>query len=206
MRNKTTYCGCCIAIGAVGIGLVPQMSVLSNKNGFNFILYIPGNVSMYTKNGTKVDFEIKTDYPSREKVDIFVKSEINEEFTVSLRIPCFAKCTSVKINGEVVNGVKAGGMLDIKRVWSKSDKIEISFDMNLRLAHGMENDARLGEVGKALEITEQKLDINLLDAGLGELCNCTVQLDNNELKMIDYASAGKTWRRDSEMEVWINTK
>ena len=182
---------------------------------------------MYTEDGTRVDFEIKTDYPSRETVDIFVKPEINEEFTVSLRIPYFAKCTSVKINGEAANGVKAGGMLDIKRVWSKGDKIEISFDMNLRLAHGMENpndsesqkhiavfygplaltnDARLGEVGKALEITEQKLDINLLDAGLGELCNCTVQLDDNELKMIDYASAGKTWRRDSEMEVWIKTK
>ena len=182
---------------------------------------------MYTKNGTKVDFEIKTDYPSREKVDIFVKSEINEEFTVSLRIPCFAKRTSIQINGEAVGGVKAGGMLDIRRVWGKNDTIEISFDMNLRLAHGMENpndsesqkhiavlygplalanDARLGEVGKVLEITEQKLDINLSDAGLGKLCNCTVQLDDNELKMIDYASAGKTWRRDSEMEVWINTK
>jgi DUF1680 family protein len=227
MRNKTSYCGCCIAIGAVGIGLVPQMSVLNSKNGFNFMLYIPGKASMYTEDGTRVDFEIKTDYPSRETVDIFVKPEINEEFTVSLRIPYFAKCTSVKINGEAANGVKAGGMLDIKRVWSKGDKIEISFDMNLRLAHGMENpndsesqkhiavfygplaltnDARLGEVGKALEITEQKLDINLLDAGLGELCNCTVQLDDNELKMIDYASAGKTWRRDSEMEVWIKTK
>lgn len=24
--------------------------------------------------------------------------------------------------------------------------------------------------------------------------------------MVDYASAGKTWRRDSQMEVWMMTK
>lgn len=227
MRNKTAYCGCCIAIGAIGIGLVPQMSVLSNEDGFNFMLYIAGNVSMYTKNGTKVDFEIKTDYPSNGNVVITVDLEKNEEFAVSLRIPAFANATGIKINNEIVGGIKSGSMLSIKRLWSKGDKIEINFDMNLRIARGMENpddeqsskhiavfygplvlarDARLGEVGKTLKITEQKLRIISHSGGLGKMCDCTVWLDDNELKMIDYASAGKTWRRDSEMEVWMRTE
>ena len=30
-----------------------------------------------------------------------------------------------------------------------------------------------------------------------------VEIDNNKFEMIDYASAGKTWRCDSEFEAWM---
>lgn len=227
MRNKTAYCGCCIAIGAVGVGLVPHMSVLKGANEFAFMMYIPGKVHMTTKQGTDVEFDIKTQYPSNGKVSICVNPGHEEIFAVSLRIPSFARNTVICVNGEQIESVTAGSMLTLKRNWSPCDKIEIDFDMALRTIHGMVNendensenhiavlygpvalarDARIGKVGDTLTIDGGNLSMSKSDDSLGVICNCNIQLDDNTLHMIDYASAGKSWRRDSEMEVWINTR
>ena len=92
MRNKTAYCGCCVAIGAVGIGMVPQVSVLRESNNFAFMLYINGTAS-FNYNGNKITFVNKAGYPSENDVSITINSDTSTDFGVKLRIPYFSKET-----------------------------------------------------------------------------------------------------------------
>ena len=83
-----------------------------------------------------------------------------EDFTVRLRIPEWSKQNTVAVNGEPVNGIKAGEYLSIGRKWKAGDQIELNMDMRARkisagkmptyeaIVRGpilLSRDARLGE-------------------------------------------------------------
>lgn len=65
-------------------------------------------------------------------------------------------------------------------------------------------DRRLGTEGTPVPVKEGKVSAKRVDSPMLP-CQCCfeVTLDGVSFPMIDYASAGKTWRRDSQMEVWM---
>ena len=65
-------------------------------------------------------------------------------------------------------------------------------------------DKRIGVEGVPVSVTEGKLSLKPMEK-CPVPCQCAfeVELDGQNIAMLDYASAGKTWRRDSEMEVWM---
>lgn len=219
MRDNSVYSGCCIAIGAVGLALVPLMSVMSFGDGIMFNFYPEGRVECS-------DFaaDIKSAYPADGNVKILI--ECYAKHTLKLRIPNFSKETSIKLNGDEVIYSLDNGYAVIDRAWCKGDVIDISFDMNLRIEKGMENpedsesknyvaflygplvlarDARLSEVGNRIElgkVSAKKIENTKFDT----ICTFEVNTGKDVIKMVDYASAGKTWDKSSEMEAWIKTK
>lgn len=224
MENNTEYCGCCIAIGAAAIGLVPTESVTSDANGIKFSLYIPGSVSI-PYNDKAIDFNIETSYPVGNNVKITLKDDA-KDMGISLRIPYFSQHTTIAVNGDTLPNVKCNEYYFIRRNWKKNDVVTITFDMNPRILKGMKNpddtqsekhisvmygplvlarDARLGEVGKELNISTCSLKLAPVDVDFPVQCAFDVIIDDEHFTMIDYASAGQTWQRDSEFEAWLPT-
>lgn len=70
-----------------------------------------------------------TDYPRDSRVDIALNARSKKPFTLALRIPYWSEKTKVRLNGELVNGVKAGNYCEINRTWRKGDKLRIDFDL-----------------------------------------------------------------------------
>ena len=145
---------------------------------------------------------------------------------MSLRIPSFVETVQILVNGEVqkLPEKAAGTFVHLKRVWKAGDQITISMKWSLRLVTGMENpedpasskqvavlygalalarDKRLGEEGTPVDLKEDTFTAQKVSISLPNQCAFRIQTNQSEFFMIDYASAGKTWRRDSEMEVWM---
>lgn len=226
MRGKTAYFGCCIAIGAVGIGMVPKMSVLKNLNGFSFILYIPGESEFQTEKGTRVKFIERTEYPADGKVSIKLDVSRREEFEIRFRIPYFTKRFRIMVNGKEMNPQIADSAAVLNNIWSSGDIIDIELDMNPRIVHGLENekdslssrhiafmygplvlaaDKRLGEHGAVIENSSDTIQFRRTEPLFESVIQGEIDFGGQIIKMTDYSSAGKTWRRDSETEVWIKT-
>jgi len=225
MRNKTAYCGCCVAIGAVGIGIVPRVSVLQENDNFAFMLYINGTAS-FNYNGNKISFVNEACYPSGNNVSITMSMDTSEEFGVKLRIPYFSKETKVAVNGIYVNSDIQNGYIAIRKMWNSGDKIDIHFDMNLRYIRGMKNpedsnsekfisfmygplvlarDARIGSVGEEIEIGNVDLSFENCVKKVKSQISGILTVGNKKVNVIDYASSGKTWDRGSETEAWMIT-
>ena len=222
MENRESYCGCCIAIGAAGLGLVPQSGVQKTESGYRIAQYIPGSVCF----ADSAKFTIQTEYPTESEIAILVDAE--GSFDVELRIPYFSEQTEIKVNGQAMENIHSGSFYAIHRDWKKGDRIEICMDMNPRIVHGQKNpedalseryvavlygplllarDARLGGVGEAFKVDESKLSVKKVqDCGVAAQGIFDVCVGDRTIRMMDYASAGKTWRRDSEMEAWLLTE
>ncbi len=232
MENRTAFSGCCIVIGAAGVALVPQAAVHTTQNGLAVGLYLSGNIVLEAvgTNKTTVKMAVNTAYPADGKVEIILQevSKAGENFEIALRIPAFAKGSTVQVNDGSVSEAMAGDFVRLSREWQTGDKIVLNLAMNPRLVFGMHNpedtesekrvavlygplalarDKRLSEVGKPVVLTERKLTLKPYPdkAAFPYQCAFMVQIDGNEIPMVDYASAGKTWRRDSEMEVWMDS-
>lgn len=224
MNNRQTYFGCCIAIGAAGLALVPQASMSLMKDGISVNMYIDGKADMCVDD-TDVQLCVSTKYPVSGNVEIEVNPKHDKEFEIWVRIPSFSVNTEVKVNGAMMSGAEAGEYFSIKRVWKSGDKIELALDMNPRLVQGMPNsedaesekhiavlygplvlarDARIGDVGKAVMVTDKKLSVKLKEnSTVKAMCAFDVNIDGTEFTMIDYASAGKTWDNESITEAWM---
>ena len=225
MRDNTAYCGCCVAIGAAGTALAPFAGAEVREEQLTFGLYLPGTIQV-TIRDVPVELEIQTAYPAEGNISITVKPEKDMEFSIALRIPSFAENSRVAVNGKAAEGtVTAGELFVLTRKWCMGDEIQLALDMKPRLAFGKKNpedpesekhvailygplalarDKRIGAGGVPVSVTEGKLSLKPMEK-CPVPCQCAfeVELDGQNIAMLDYASAGKTWRRDSEMEVWM---
>lgn len=123
------YYGCCACIGAVGIGLVPKIQVLSKENGLVVNLYISGMVTTKTPDGKKLNLKFITDYPKTEAVKIEIECE-SEEFEISFRNPHWSENTTYKLNG-IYKQINEG-YINYKKIWQTGDIIELKFDMRTK--------------------------------------------------------------------------
>lgn len=99
VMSDNHHYGCCVCIGAAGIGMVPKVQLMSCEDGFVMNLYVPGtvNTDFY---GKKVSFTTETEYPRLGGVKVIVKAE--ERFALKLRNPYWSKNTKAFVNGEEI--------------------------------------------------------------------------------------------------------
>lgn len=215
-ENK--YYGCCVAIGAHGTGMVPLNAARSVSGGIAIDFYEAGHVE---KGGFKLS--INTEYPIKGDVTVTVVSAPSDVSKIKFRIPGFTRDkATVSLNGEAM--AENNGYAEIERVWQVGDKVELKFDMSLRIIRprGVEGkpqtekfialavgplvlarDARIGEVGSAIKAsnTASYESADKKDFPCNLLASVTV--GDTTFKMIDYMSAGKTWDEESLTEVFI---
>ena len=123
------YYGCCICIGAAGIGVAMKSAVLTGKNGIVINLFEKGEICQPLYNGGQVNLKIDTAYPVDGKVKISVDTDCDDEFEILIRNPEWSKNTTVTVNGNVITATN--GYISIYRKWD-SDDIELRFDMRAR--------------------------------------------------------------------------
>lgn len=122
------YYGCCACIGALGIGLVPQLACTCDEQGIFVNLYVDGRVEIAMPDGEKVKLKIETAYPADGHVKItFCGAQ--RELKLRLRNPEWSETTEIFVNGTAVDVVK--GYVEIEKCWS-DDVIEIKLDMRTR--------------------------------------------------------------------------
>ena len=109
-------------------------SYMRSANGIFVNLYVPSTVS-WQQGSAKAVLTQQTQYPTANESALRLQLTNNERFTIALRIPAWAgPATRVTINGRSADLHPAPGTwLRINRTWRNNDRIELSFDMPLRL-------------------------------------------------------------------------
>jgi uncharacterized protein len=95
-------------------------------------LYDNSTMNWRLASGTPIKLTQKTEYPWEGTIRLSVAPAKTEVFTVYVRIPAWSRTSTVKVNGEAVEGVVAGRYLPIRRSWKGNDLVEIVLDMEPR--------------------------------------------------------------------------
>lgn len=107
---------------------------LQETNSLLVNLYVPSQVEMLIASQT-VLIKQSTNYPFENTSDLEINTQKPIAFSIKLRIPGWAgNATRVLVNGQqITTPIKPGSFFNISRTWKQNDRIEIIFDMALRL-------------------------------------------------------------------------
>ena len=226
--DKTFY-GCCACIGAAGAGVIPEIAVMHSSDGVIVNYYEKGTLSVKTPQNNELTLNINTSYPYDGRVEINVSVEKSEYFAMVLRIPAWCKEACVSC-GDTVKNVDTG-YFKLEREWSNGDTVIL--DMQMPITRILPQDDALnadlfaGYMRGPLVLAADKR-VTDPDAVLDVLCDSDgtvegeqsccheipeakicmkVELENGEsIRLIDYASAGKTWTEESRCAAWLRRK
>lgn len=143
------YVTCCNLNGPMGLAYLPLVAVMNSTSGPVVNLYNAGTATASMPSGHRVGLEIATDYPKTGQIAILVTPELQERFTLRLRIPRWSISTSLTVNGESIH-VSPGSYAEINRTWAIGDRIELSLDMRCRLLEAPHGTSRAGDNRVAL--------------------------------------------------------
>lgn len=178
-RQSWFECSCCPTNLIRFLPSIPGLVYATHENDLYVNLFM-SNQAKLTVGDKKVEVKQQTGYPWNGQVTIDVNPEKTAAFTLKVRIPGWAVnkpvpgtlyqyigentgIMNLKINGKNENLTMNNGYLEIKRKWSKGDKIELSIPMNVQRV-----------------ITNEKVQSNkdLVALEHGPIVYCTEQIDN----------------------------
>ena len=224
------HMNCCVANGPRALMLLPALALMSGEAGPVINLYEPGTATLPLPSGKPVKIEIKSDYPRPGPVEIVVRPESKEDFTLSLRIPTWSQSAKVTVNGKRVKAVQPGTYLRLTRQWRSGDKVQVQFDFTVQLVKDPGGSGCVtvtrGPVVFALDRRLTAFQTNsapgmvLADAsgvikavevkqglpdGVRMALDVPFEVAGKRTLVLfcDYASAGQTWGKDSEFRVWL---
>ena len=119
--------GCCTANFGQGFPKLALSSFMTAENKIVSCVLIPGAVKTNV-NGAEVTCELITEYPFRNRLLYRVTVSETTEFTLSVRIPSFAK--AAKADGK---NIPCGEFYDITRKWSGESETEITLEFEPKL-------------------------------------------------------------------------
>lgn len=228
--GENTFYGCCLAIGAAGTALAALGSIGRTSIGFSISSYIPGMVLSLTPNGSDITFQIKTEYPTDDSIEIslILPEGTQEEFTIDFRLPPYGNGSKLAINGEQFQ------QSAVTRLWSNGDHISISTDNRIRLLkdtdilpEAIERKSRYGVLlqgplvlardSRFCDYIDKVIHLNTDDKGFllnqhehtkdsNTLVTYNVVTDEGNIKFADYSSCGKAWDDSLPMAAWILIK
>jgi uncharacterized protein len=122
-------------------GTFPQLTAdygisayFHSRDGVYVNLFLPSRVS-WMENNTQCSLTQMTDYPRAATTQLALNLARPESFTLYVRIPAWAGSkTSVSVNGRgAESSIEPGKFLALQRSWKDGDRVEIEFEMPLRL-------------------------------------------------------------------------
>lgn len=133
IRNPWYDTTCCPPNLERTFASLPGYFYSTSDDGVYVHLYDNSKMNWHLADGAAFEIKQTTNYPWSGDVKIAVNPAAPGEFTMHVRIPGWSEESSVKVNGERVDGARPGEYLAIRRHWSRNDTIELSFDMTTRL-------------------------------------------------------------------------
>jgi len=122
-------------------GTFPQLtadygisSYYKSADGIYVNLFIPSRVA-WSQNNTQCTLTQTTAYPRQNTSTLQIGLQRPETFTVYVRIPGWSSSKNrISVNGKSIDtAIEPGKFLAIQRSWKDGDRIELEFDMPLRL-------------------------------------------------------------------------
>lgn len=128
--------GCCTANFHQGWPkLTSSLWMASSDDGIAAVAYAPCEVHTAIRN-TPVRITEETDYPFRDKIRIAVHPDKPLTFPLQLRIPAWAKGTSIRVNGQPQPAPQSGSFAKIDRTWKQGDTVELTLPLEGRASKG----------------------------------------------------------------------
>lgn len=231
-REGENQCGvrmnCCNANAPRGFAMIPRvMYRMPEARSIDVNLYIPSTAQMRVGK-TLVTLRQQTDYPRTDEVTLHVDPAKPTRMTLNLRIPAWSQHNTLEVNGESYP-ITPGSYCTITREWRAGDQVQLHLDLRtqmVRLDHMaalqrgpvvFARDSRLhdGDVDECLTITRTDgyVDAQLTDApqDMWMVLQLPVMhggyaedgVDNRQIRLCDFASAGNTWNEQERYRVWL---
>ncbi len=222
---------CCSANGPRGYSMMPRFAMMTDPDGIYLNLYNESTTTATLTGNNEVLLEQNTEYPVLGLVSINIDPVKEETFTIALRIPNWSEQTSIKVNGENIDGIDPGTYKRITRTWRKGDKIELQLDLRGRLVRQdnhvaivrgpivLARDSRFGDghVDEAARIQNEDGYVDLRisgekPAGVWMAFTAPLKLGTGtkatlnppaQIHFCDFCSAGNTWDRSTRYRVWL---
>jgi DUF1680 family protein len=208
------YYGCCLAIGACAVALVPLTAVMQGADGVYVNYLFNGSAKVDSEDEKEVSLRFESIYPADGKGKITVECDGECRLTLKIRKPDW--CKEMQVNGKAV---ETEGYYTLAGSYQNGDTIEISMPMELRFvrlngkiafsygALTLASDEQKSEraLQKPLSLGDT-LSYRLLQAENGELVRIALSLaDGDTLVLSDYQSCGKKWLSDKPlMTAWFD--
>ena len=207
-------CGCCEAIGACGVALMPLTAVMSAKEGVIVNYLCSAELNAGDRDGKAVKLTFESDYPSGNTGKIIVSCEGKTKLGLFIRLSGFAETI---INGKVCG---SGGYADLSGEYSDGDAITIEYKPELKVLRlngkvaftygaitlGTDEEKFSDDIERKINIDDKPV-YKSIKPEKGELLRIEVGLrDGGKITLSDYQSCGKNWlNKKSRVTVWFNS-
>lgn len=205
------YGGCCVAIGACGVSLMPLLAVTQSKDEIFVNQQFNGCVEVTDKNGKTMVLKIEGGDPGQDSCVISIQGDC--DLNLKLRNPGW--CKQMLVNGKVSSGeayVDASGhyragdkiVFEWKRVLEKhllNDKIAFTYGALVLAADSAKTDVDI----RLPVCVSEKPAYKVLEPEDGELIRIECETETGSLLLTDYQSCGKAWTGENNIiSVWLN--
>jgi uncharacterized protein len=127
---------CCIPNIQRTIASVPGYMYSTSAEGVWVHLYHSSRLNWRLQSDKKLTLVQDTNYPWENNVKITFEKVPSEDFSLFLRIPGWTSSARVTINASPSRVVRScGSYYEIRRSWKKGDRVEIVFEMPVRVVH-----------------------------------------------------------------------
>ena len=202
---------------------------MKSDTGIVISYYERGCIVAKTPSGKELKIKINTDYPYDGKIEFDIQTEDTSSFDISLRIPAWSENATLKI-GALLEKLSPGYK---KFSYNKAmgEKIILDLPMEIReipphrAAHEKDlfSAYEYGPIVLAADkrILDPDAPIELIRNSDGQILSKKVycpeikeahicleakSTEGKSVRLIDYASAGKSWSEKSRMAAWIRKK
>lgn len=205
-------CGCCEAIGACGIALMPLVAVTRYEKGLAINYLFNGEIKTKDEAGKEVTLKFASEYPASDCGKITVECETSAKLELYIRCPEYCK---TRINGKETEK----GYRKLAGEFKRGEEIKIEYENALKV-HRLNGKVAFTYGAITLAGDEEKSDRKLelpvkvsdnpkyeeLTPQKGETKRLLVTLETGEkLLLTDYASCGKKWKGEkNRITAWFN--
>ncbi|MBE6591911.1 MAG: hypothetical protein E7646_07700 [Ruminococcaceae bacterium] len=224
-----TFYGCCACIGAAGAGVIPEIALMNKKDGIVFNYYEKGSINALTPGGAALKIDVDTAYPYDGTVKFTLALEKSEKFDIFFRIPAWCDKATVTYNKKSLDF--APGYARISELWESGAEIVLEMPMSVKKVLPPE-DAVNSDIfaaytyGPLVLAADKRISDpdGIFDAVCDEngcveakevlcpeireahICFEIALGSGEKARLIDYASAGKTWNEESRCAAWLRIK
>lgn len=136
VKPHRTDITCCMSSVPRAIAMIPFFAGGKINHAPAILLYQPGvfKTSLENKAKTAVEFKTVGDYLVDGKTTILINPSATAKFKVLFRKPYWAENYTITVNK--VKQAVGTNLIAIDRVWKKGDKVEVTFNMPIKVLDG----------------------------------------------------------------------
>jgi DUF1680 family protein len=133
-RQPWFSCACCPPNVMRTLASLEHYAVISSADEIRVHQYMSGRFSAATREG-EATVEVDTNYPWDGRVRLVVTQAPGGTWTLTPRVPPWARDLTAKVNGELLDAGTANGWLRIEREWQQGDELMLELPLRPRYTY-----------------------------------------------------------------------